>query len=298
MYDVLIIGPGGMKGFLCLGYLEALIKLKKEEFQSIKYFCGTSIGALISLLLIIGLTPREITYFLLKEDIIKNMSIENINNLFKNVGITSLNKLKKELENKIIEKFGSNLTLKGLYKLTKKTLITTTYNLTEEKGEYLEKNSYPNLKCVDAVLASMSIPLIFQKFYINNKIYIDGAFFNPFPVEYFNDENHYIIVISMNEKIELETEENFLSFVNKIINTLCNNKNKVKSDKVKYVDLFTDIKSALGLPLSLENKGSLFCQGFLSFFLNEEEKKEMEKFNYNEEDKLLLKIKENIIYPI
>ena len=49
MIDTLILGPGGVKGFLELGSLYCLER--KGELNGIKTYIGVSIGSLISLLL-------------------------------------------------------------------------------------------------------------------------------------------------------------------------------------------------------------------------------------------------------
>ena len=48
--EVIVIGPGGCKGFLELG---ALLYLEKEGYlRSVKTYAGVSVGAVISLLIV------------------------------------------------------------------------------------------------------------------------------------------------------------------------------------------------------------------------------------------------------
>ena len=52
---ILVISGGGIKGFVALGALQKLYDTKK--LININKYCGTSVGAIISLLLIIGYKP-------------------------------------------------------------------------------------------------------------------------------------------------------------------------------------------------------------------------------------------------
>ena len=61
-FNSLVLSGGGSKGFAMLGALQYLYD--KGYMENIKNFIGTSIGGIISYLLIIGMTPVEIIVYL------------------------------------------------------------------------------------------------------------------------------------------------------------------------------------------------------------------------------------------
>jgi len=296
--DVLIIGPGGLKGYLALGYLDAMYKNELKNFNNIKYYCGISIGSIISLFLIMKYNPRKICDKFNKFNILKNIKLDNIYNFVNKKGICSLNDIKESLKSEIMKKYGTNLTLMGLYNLTKKNLITVTYNLTKQKGEFLDKNNNPNMKCVDAIINSISVPFLFENCYYNNNIYIDGAFFNSYPVEYFNDDYHKITLISLLDDIKNNSEQNnidFMDYINRILNTLTIQNINYDNENVNHIILKTDLKNIIGLPISNIEKGLLFGQGFNHY--GNKITIENKKFKYDNDDEIYKKIKNNVIYP-
>ena len=54
----LVLSGGGIKGYIHIGVLKAL--QEKGYLNTIKRFCGTSIGAFVSLLLVLSLSPEQI----------------------------------------------------------------------------------------------------------------------------------------------------------------------------------------------------------------------------------------------
>src|SRR5438445_77313 len=70
---IIVLSGGGMKGIAHIGGLQALDD--RDCLTHINTVAGTSIGALIGTLLVIGYTPREIYEFVLHFDIAKMGSI-------------------------------------------------------------------------------------------------------------------------------------------------------------------------------------------------------------------------------
>ena len=73
---VLVLGPGGIKGFAILGCL-ALLE-DNGLFNETDTYCGVSIGALICLLMVAGYEIREIIGKAALLDIFKGMLILDI----------------------------------------------------------------------------------------------------------------------------------------------------------------------------------------------------------------------------
>ena len=82
-----------------------------------------------------------------------------------------------------------------LYKITGKTLIITTSNITTMSTEYMDKSTQPNLPCLTAINMSISIPVVFIPIYYKGCYYADGGLSNNFPIDYLDDGKNEIIGI-------------------------------------------------------------------------------------------------------
>lgn len=95
-------------------------------------------------------------------------------------------------------------TLKEFETVTKKTFICTTYNLTDDKREYISSKSHPNLLITDAIKMTCAVPFLFGPCLINNKYYLDGGLFDNFPLNYmiknFPDNKNYAVLTSTTKK--------------------------------------------------------------------------------------------------
>ena len=190
---VLILGPGGYKGFDMLGFLSPLDDI--GMLKSIDTICGVSVGSIIALLYIVGYTIKEIINEAIILDVYNDISNFNINLAINNIGLLSNEKIKTRLTNLVFDKLNTIPSLKDLYTLTNKSFITISLNTTDQKCVIMDPFTHPNVSCVDACMYSINVPFIFYQLYYNNKVMIDGAFANPYPINYFDDGNTDILGI-------------------------------------------------------------------------------------------------------
>lgn len=191
--DILVLGPGGMKGFLELG---SLIKLHSVGLlDRVHTYIGCSVGALISLLLICGYNPTEILNDAVETDLFHDLYSISLTDIFTGAGLMSNKNIRDRLTSRVEQKFGFVPTLYKLYLATGMKFIAVTLNLTLDRVEYLSKDTEPNLSCIDAALLSINVPFLFHKMYHKNCLYIDGAFGNPYPVDICDDGNSNILGI-------------------------------------------------------------------------------------------------------
>lgn len=183
---VLVIGPGGVKGLMILGFLSSV-----EDYGLFEYidtYCGVSIGAVISLLIIIGYKIRDIIEEFVLTDILKDItSTYDIKNYNNNKRLISNESLRRKLSGLILNKMGSIPSLYELYMKTGKSLITTTLNITDDTTEYMSPFTHGKISCIDALMYSMNRPFLYQLMDKNGKIYVDGILANPYPINIFDD---------------------------------------------------------------------------------------------------------------
>lgn len=213
-YENLVFEGAGIRG---LAYCGALMEMDDRNLlQKIQRVAGTSSGAITAALLAVGYTPREIF------DLIGNTNFAKFNDgggffiggtlrLFRRMGYYKGKRFTHWMEACIAEKIGtSNITFFELHQLhlsnpTYKELIVTATCMNHQKAEYFSYLSYPNMRIVDAVRASMAVPLYFEPLVINDygqvvdvknyadhdHVLLDGGFLSNFPIWVFDDSTKF-----------------------------------------------------------------------------------------------------------
>lgn len=260
--EVIVIGAGGIKGYLELGsllYLETNGLLNK-----VKSYYGVSIGSLISLLIICGYTIPQIIDNLIDMDFDKKEI--NPAMLIKSFGILSINGVKNKIIYMIKKKLGKILNLEQLHMATGIDYNSVVSNNTKGEYEFINKDTYPTLDCVSAAFFSMNIPLVFPKIEYNGNVYTDGALTCSFPSLYIDDGTKNILCIHIITRNSPEEKDNILHYLYNSINMLTNQmKNFAVSNaspKCKLLFLYSNEIDMLGVNISIESKAKMFTEGY------------------------------------
>ncbi|NIA22566.1 MAG: hypothetical protein GWP03_00090 [Proteobacteria bacterium] len=159
----LVLGSGGARGLSHIGVLQIL----KRKNIKLDFITGTSIGAVIGSLYASGMEPEEIEAEALKID--KKQARTLFSPSLTISGLTDgkniINLLKKYLGDKKFE----NL------KIPFACVATEFY-----EGKAITLNSGYVL---DAVRASLSVPILIKPYVLNDTIFLDGGISNPVPVD-------------------------------------------------------------------------------------------------------------------
>ena len=188
--DVLIISGGGVKG---VGFLGALLPLEekygRDVWTKIEYYAGASIGGFLVTGLVIGYSIQEMIDIFLVTDFISLCSffqekkITAVKKLFIDLGMDDGHKLADYVTSLLEKKIPPTTTFKELYEKTKKTLLLTSACLTDGQTGYYSWYHSPDLEVRKAILMTMRLPLLFTPIEHEEKLYIDGNFFDPFPIK-------------------------------------------------------------------------------------------------------------------
>lgn len=286
---VLILGPGGAKGLKILGFLSPLEDSCLLDF--VDTYCGVSVGSIIALLMICGYKIREIVGEAVKLDIFKEIAPVNLKSTIEYKGFISNEPVRKLLTQLVINKFGNVPTLHGLYMRTGKSFTAVTLNATDEACVMLNPFNNPDISCVDATMFSMNIPFIFYQLVYHGKTYVDGALANPYPIDYFDNNNTNILgiyiktiynnnmpLVSSSGTMLPKIDENYtqlpiglysLKIMHSLINQRINNIIQQSSSRCKHVcletkifDSFSGITASFGHVNSTEDKALLLVEGF------------------------------------
>lgn len=233
----LVISGGGIHTIKVVGMLSCLEDNKVLSIQNIEKYISSSGGSILSILLASGFTPKEL-YNVLKtlyqkyntftEDEFANKHIDDIfvDILYSN-GMLSSSFIKTWLNELIYNKL--NLIDPTFIEFTKKTgklLNICASNITDHRYEVFSVENTPNIKVIDAICASISIPIIFKPCKIEDKYYLDSGLLNNFPTEYLDkktDNYNNTIGIRIISNYESEKDDlNFMNFVGSIYKTYIN----------------------------------------------------------------------------
>jgi len=181
----LCFSGGGIKGFSFIGALECLIEKKIINLTEIKCFVGTSIGAMLSFLLILGWEIEEMKDFIFNFNFSKLKGEINSIAFFQNLGIQDGERFKLLLINFLETKLNvKDITFEELYKLTNKKLIIIGTNLTKGKEVVFNYKTTPHFSVILALRISTAVPIIFSPIIHENEKYVDGGIVNNFPINH------------------------------------------------------------------------------------------------------------------
>jgi predicted acylesterase/phospholipase RssA len=263
--DTLCLSCGGTK---CISMLGALKYVEENIFDinKIKKYYGTSGGAIINYLLIIGYNIDEIYEFIFELELSKLIDSKlDIDNFINNKGISNGYKfiyvLKKLLYNKIKK---TSITFIELFNLYNKELYIFGTNFTKGIEICFSHINHPNMDIFLALRITISMPYMLYPVIINNEYYLDGAITNSFPIDYCNQDNTIGIFI------KYHIQNNFINFFDiykKSLNILCdivveNKINNYKNIITIMSDSKNNIKGITNLNIDKKYKQYLFELGY------------------------------------
>lgn len=268
----LVLGPGGVKGFYILGALDALDT--RDYLSEVKGYAGSSIGALISLLMVAGYKPRQIMSMATQVDLFQDFyNVDFASKLAdarSHFGIISTAAIRTALERALVDVYGQVPTLESLYLRTGLELWTVSYDLDRGKAVYFSHSTHPLMDAVTAVMLSINIPLMFYRVTYEGRTHIDGGFCDPLPLKPFDDGTKAILCIYVTTCRTLqECSESFLKqltfYVHKIIMTGIEQlRGKIMehaSPGCQFLELRADSFDTVGVSLGIPERARMIVDG-------------------------------------
>jgi predicted acylesterase/phospholipase RssA len=227
-FSSIVVAGGALKVISvigCIKYLE-----EKSMLKNIKNFVGTSAGSIMCLFMVLGYTYLEIVEFLhknLEDDTISKFNPSECLELFSNYGLNSGKNLEDFIQRIVFKKLKKNdITFIELTKLTGKNLVVCVSNLSKEKSEFFNVDTMSHLSIVTAIRVSCSIPLMLTPLTINGDLYLDGALYNNFPIDYFEQSVRDILGINIMYKNYQKTD-NVFDYIKFVLSTLLEKANSL-----------------------------------------------------------------------
>lgn len=283
----LILGPGGLKGYVELG---ALFILEREGLlATIHRFVGVSVGAIIALLLAAGYSPQKIYENAIEIDLFKDFSSITPQDIQRGAGLISNHQVNELLRRLLIARFGFVPTLKQLYLATGMEFEAVAVSLAGETNViYLSHQTDPELLAVDAALLSSNIPIVFHRAYHRGAVIIDGALGNPYPVDVYDDGQTDIlgIYVTSYSSTDASPASMLMDLLKAVHATMLQLKKRTEgraSPRVKHLNLHSPVDLTGLITLPIEDKARMLVGGyegakrFIAELRQEEEEEEEER---------------------
>lgn len=196
MLKYLVFSGGGIRGLAFLGAVRAC-----QENMIIEGCAGTSAGAILSLLVVLGFSYADMLYELEHNVCLSGLVNYNWMQVLTSYGFDKGEKLEKELERLlIVKKFDPNITLRELFYKTHKLFSVVATNIDTQKSVIFDHIHFPELSVVKAVRMSAALPGIFCPIKYQNKVYVDGSISNHFPINIFPEDQQIGFLLEKKEK--------------------------------------------------------------------------------------------------
>ncbi len=162
------LSGGGALGFAHIGALQAL----EDRGIYPDVIEGSSMGALVGAYYCSGYSPQEIKDIILEDKFYMKSKIFA-------VGGAQVKGASIYTHKKVRDILTKDIHAETFEELDKKFILTVS-NLTDSRTEKRDSGD----RLIDWLLASMSIPVVFEPVIIGGKVYMDGGSLNHFPTQY------------------------------------------------------------------------------------------------------------------
>ena len=193
----LVISGGSYGGFIYYGVLKQLMKSNIVNLANIETLYGTSVGAYLIIIILMGYDWSTVYDYLIKRpwNSIFKFDLEHIIGAIHSGGLFN-----KKVAYDVFEPLfkgkdiSLDITMKDFYELTKKEVHFFTTDFQNLDVCDISYKTHPEWKLLDAVYASSSLPIFFEPFVeeTTKKIYLDGAVLLNYPINRcLSDTNEY-----------------------------------------------------------------------------------------------------------
>jgi len=189
-----VFAGGGIRGLAFVGALQELRDARGIDFGArspkLDTVSGVSIGTLFALMIAIGYTVADITSVastMRQSDV---LNTDPVRLLGGEISLDTGEKLRTRVETLLQKKGYSNtITMDELFHCTKVSLHVVVTDITTASVVHIDEKSHPNLQVTTALVASMTLPLIYPPVVApDGHLWIDGGILENFPVTRFDPQ--------------------------------------------------------------------------------------------------------------
>tara|TARA_B100000768_G_scaffold176041_2_gene188253 strand:- start:472 stop:1233 length:762 start_codon:yes stop_codon:yes gene_type:complete len=249
--EYIILGPAAMGIFTVLGCL----KREEENLKNIKEISGSSAGAILALFLALEIPLYDVLERLLSIDIEK-LTKYKLKSLLSSYGLIDINPIRKIL----VKIYGCDPTFSEL----KKKIYVSAYCLNRRRTEYFSIDTHPEMKVIDAICLSISIPILTSTKKYRDMIYIDGGTKEIIPATPFiHIPYHKIMCVRLKpQDIYIENISNFKEFMGALLSAVLNVRAHLNTETYgKNIEVDTGNHNLFLFNMSYEEKIRMYLHG-------------------------------------
>ncbi len=248
MIEHLVLSGAGINILIQIGLLDYLIQHEIFQLQNIKSIHATSAGAIISVLLLLGIPVTDLRNYIIHRpwDKFFTLDILNLNDTKGIITSTHLYTMIKPFM--LAYDIPDTFTLLDLYTKSQVDLHIFTTKLNDMVSVDLNHITTPDITIHQAIAMSAAVPIIFTPVCYKNEYYIDGGILNNCPISSINEHYDTTLIIDILGNIKQYTQDTpLLDYIHIIISNalfiLSSNKsNQSLVNKYKhYYQIKTDI---------------------------------------------------------
>lgn len=188
MFPKRLVFCGG--GTRCLVFLKTLTELEQRgRLAHVQEYWGTSAGALLAALMALTRSAVKVKETMYAADYLKfrDIDVGNLININKTWGMDDARSLTGEIE-RLFEMFSPGSKEKRLCDISGLNVVVA--DLNDHQTLVCNGSNYPNLRAVEAVRASMSLPIFFRPYYHapTGHHWVDGGLRANFPWDLLPDD--------------------------------------------------------------------------------------------------------------
>lgn len=271
-YDTLVLSGGAVNGIITLGALQFF--KDKGQLADIRTYVGTSVGAIINYLLIIGYTPVEIiVYLCINSQVFQKLKYFDINSGCRGDGATTFLHITEYLERMTTEKIGRLITMKDVKTLYGVNFICTTFNVSKSVVEYISSETHPDIPCLSALRMTANLPLVFETYKYGDSFYVDGGICDNFPLKIGEEHGEKILGIAVLQQLlpdqNVYPQKNILTYVYRLFTAMFK---EMITQKIDHKDEKTTV-------ILLDTMNGI---DILNFNIDSKNKLDMFSFGYNQ----------------
>ncbi len=284
MIEHLLMSGAGTNGLVQIGLLHYLLDNEYVVLSNIKSIYATSAGAIISILLLIGVSVSEIKDYIIQRPWEKFFDIQ-----FQEKGIfPSIHLFDMVKPFMLAYDISDTYTLYDLYKKSGIDLHVFTTKINGLVCVDLNHSTHPEVTLSEAIRMTASLPIVFTPVQYNNEYYIDGGIINNCPLQSIQKQNYSpdsILIIDIEQQCPVYTEDSsildyiHILFLNSLNIISSNNYNKTCMHQYKHYYLL-DVESILN------------SEVWLQFIQNMEYRQQLYEYGYQYINKKISVIEE------
>lgn len=206
MIEHLVLSGAGTNGLVQIGLLHYLMDHEKIKISNIKSIYSTSAGAIISILLLLGVPIIEIKEYIIQRPWEKFFDIQ-----FHNKGIFPCSYLFDMIKPFMLAyDVPDTYTLLELYEKTGVDLHIFTTKINGMNCIDLNHITYPTITLSESIQMTASLPIVFTPVKYQNEYYIDGGFMNNCPLQSIQQKSYQkdsILIIDIAQQCPSYTED-------------------------------------------------------------------------------------------